>query len=94
MYYTVSAQLIPATAAELHRKLTDGTIKGQEPDGREIVASMKRAVIDDEGVVYGGAKSAIAPHRSSTSEKRFTTTILPTSRRKKWRGTSSSTAGR
>ena len=51
MHYTVSAQLIPATATELHRKLTDGTIEAQEPDGREIVASMKRAVIDDEGVV-------------------------------------------
>ena len=51
MHYTVAAHLISHTAAELHRRLTDGTIEAQEPDGREIVASMKRAVIDDQGIV-------------------------------------------
>jgi hypothetical protein len=51
MYYTVQARLIPETAADFLRKLTDETIESQKPDGREIVASMKRAVIDDEGIV-------------------------------------------
>lgn len=51
MHYTVTARLIPVTAADLLRKLTDGTIESQKPDGEEIVASMQRAVIDDEGVV-------------------------------------------
>ena len=51
MRYTVRARLIPGTAADLLRKLTDGTVARQKPYGREVVASMERAVIDDEGVV-------------------------------------------
>ena len=51
MYYAVSARLISDTIADLHRKLTDGTIEAQKPDGQEIVAAMHRAVINDEGVV-------------------------------------------
>ena len=51
MYYTVQARLIPDTAADFLRMLTDGTIEKQKPDGKEIVASMQRAVIDEEGVV-------------------------------------------
>ena len=31
--------------------LTDGSIEKQKPDGKEIVASMQRAVIDDEDFV-------------------------------------------
>jgi hypothetical protein len=51
MYYTVTAHFKPETAAEFLGKLTDGTIEKQKPDGKEIVASMKRAVIDNNGVV-------------------------------------------
>ena len=51
MHYTVTACIIPETAADFLRKLTDGTIEAQKPDGREIVASMNRAVIDNDGVV-------------------------------------------
>ena len=51
MHYTVRARLIPETAAEFLRKLTDGSVAQQEPYGREVVASMKRAVVDAEGVV-------------------------------------------
>ena len=51
MHYKVQARLIPDAAADFLRKLTDGTIENQKPDGKEIVASMQRAVIDDEGVV-------------------------------------------
>jgi len=43
MHYTVTAHFNPKTAAEFHRLLTDGTIESQKPDGKEIVASMKRA---------------------------------------------------
>ena len=43
MYYTVKARYIPDRIAEFHRKLLDGTIKAQRPDGPEIVASMQRA---------------------------------------------------
>lgn len=51
MHYTVRARLIPETSADFLRKLTDGTVEKQKPYGMEIVASMKRAVIDEEGVV-------------------------------------------
>jgi hypothetical protein len=36
---------------EFYRKLTDGTILRQEPDGKEIVDSMKRAVITGPGTI-------------------------------------------
>jgi hypothetical protein len=51
MHYTVAARLIPKTAADFLHKLTDGTVESQKPDGKEIVASMQRAVIDEDGVV-------------------------------------------
>jgi hypothetical protein len=51
MKYLVEAHLIPSRSAELYRRLTDGSIAGQEPDGREIVASMQRARVTAEGVV-------------------------------------------
>ncbi len=51
MHYAVTARFYSDTAAEFHRLLTDGTIKSQKPDGKEIVASMKRAKIDGKGIV-------------------------------------------
>lgn len=51
MIYKVSARLKPGTEAALLRKLTDGTVAAQRPDGAEIVASMKRAVIAETGAV-------------------------------------------
>lgn len=51
MYYAVRARLKPETAAEFLTRLTDGTIEAQKPDGREIVASMNRAVVTETGEV-------------------------------------------
>jgi hypothetical protein len=51
MHYTVTGCILPEASAEFLRKLTDGTIESQKPDGKEIVDSMNRAVINDEGVV-------------------------------------------
>lgn len=51
MYYAVTACLIPESAADFLRKLTDNSIENQKPDGHEIVESMKRARIDSEGVI-------------------------------------------
>src|ERR1700751_517650 len=45
MIYKVKARLIEGTIGEFFRKLEDGTVANQRPDGREIVASMKRAVM-------------------------------------------------
>jgi hypothetical protein len=50
MHYAVSARLIEGRAREFHRKLTDGTIAAQSPDGAEIADSMARARIGADGV--------------------------------------------
>ncbi len=49
MIYRVRARFRETSAREFYRKLTDGTIAGQEPDGQEMVDSMHRAVVSDAG---------------------------------------------
>ena len=51
MHYVIKARLIASSAAKLYRKLTDGSIETQKPDGQEIVASMKRARVTSSGLV-------------------------------------------
>ena len=51
MFYKVTARLKTETAAELRRKLLDGTVARQQPDGPEIVAAMRRAVVTDSGAI-------------------------------------------
>jgi hypothetical protein len=51
MLYAVKARFKPEMAAEFLQKLREGTIESQEPDGKEIFASMKRAKINGEGLV-------------------------------------------
>ena len=51
MIYKVRARFLEDRAGEFFRKLTDGTIAGQQPDGREIVASMKRARMTSAGMI-------------------------------------------
>ena len=51
MFYSVKARYIPSVLAEFHRKLTDGTILRQRPDGQEIVDSMRRARLTEDGMV-------------------------------------------
>ncbi len=51
MIYSVRAKLVAERGAEFYRRLTDGTIEGQRPDGAEIVAAMKRARIAGDGAV-------------------------------------------
>jgi hypothetical protein len=50
MIYKVRARVIDDTIGEFYRKLADGTVAKQRPDGEEIVASMKRAVLTGPGV--------------------------------------------
>ena len=50
MIYRVRAHVVEARLAEFYGKLTDGTIAAQRPDGAEILASMKRAVLTAPGV--------------------------------------------
>lgn len=51
MLYKVKATFIEDKLAEFRAKLTDGSIEHQKPDGAEIVASMKRAVITGPGTI-------------------------------------------
>lgn len=51
MLYSVHARLRPGTEAALLRRLTDGSVAAQRPDGREIVAAMERAVVTASGEV-------------------------------------------
>jgi len=51
MIYKVRAKFKDKKAKEFHQRLTDGTIKKQRPDGPEMVDSMNRATIDNEGYV-------------------------------------------
>lgn len=51
MIYHVRAKLRKERAAEFLRRLTDGSIARQRPDGAEIVASMERATVGEDGQV-------------------------------------------
>src|SRR5215831_9014934 len=50
MIYKVKAKIIEETISEFYRKLADGTVAKQRPDGEEITASMERAVLTAPGV--------------------------------------------
>ncbi len=51
MIYKVQARYIEDKAGEFFQKLTDGAIASQQPDGQEIVSSMKKAKIVREGII-------------------------------------------
>ena len=50
MIYKVKARITEEMIGEFYRKLANGTVAQQRPDGEEIVASMKRAVLTAPGV--------------------------------------------
>lgn len=50
MIYKVKARVLDETIAEFYCKLVDGAVAEQRPDGEEIVASMKRAVLTEPGM--------------------------------------------
>ena len=43
MRYHVKATMLEEKMGEFYQKLSDGTIMGQKPDGREIVSSIRKA---------------------------------------------------
>jgi len=51
MIYSVKARFIEEKMVEFYRKLTDGTIQNQKPDGQEIINSMKRAKITETNTI-------------------------------------------
>ena len=75
MYYRVTAQLKTEAADELYRKLKDGTIRDQKPDGQEIVDSMNRAILTDSGQVEWSqvcyCSTPLAHERATVFDKHF-----------------------
>jgi len=74
--YSVRAKYREGLLSEFYGRLTDGTILAQEPDGREIVASMKRARITSPGVVEWSEKCFCDPplkHERETVYDRYLT---------------------
>lgn len=76
MFYRVTATLNSERALGFLQELTDGTIKSQRPDGAEIVASMNRAVIADNGVVRFSSmcfcSTPLAHERATVYDNHFT----------------------
>ena len=75
MIYHVRARFREDTAAAFLAKLTDGTIEDQRPDGRELVASMKRAVISENGLIEWSemcyCDSPLAHERATVLDSHF-----------------------
>lgn len=76
MHYEVTARFIEATAGEFLRKLVDGSISNQKPDGRELVASMKRAVVTSSGEIRWSevcyCSTPLAHERQTVLDHHFT----------------------
>ena len=51
MIYHVRARFRQYTANAFLEKLTDGTIENQRPEGRELIALMKKAVVGKDGLI-------------------------------------------
>ncbi len=75
MIYKVNARFKEASAAEFHRKLLDGTIANQKPDGPEIVDSMNRAVVKESGEIEWSelcyCNSPLAHERQTVLDEHF-----------------------
>jgi len=73
MQYVITAWPIVAEMASFWSLLNDGTINAQKPDGAEIVASMKRAVIGGGKVSWYETCYCNPPllHERSTVYDRF-----------------------
>jgi hypothetical protein len=78
MIYSVKARYREERLKEFYRKLTDGTILNQKPDGKEIVASMRRARVTSPGVIQWTEKCFCAPplkHERETVYDHYLTDI-------------------
>lgn len=92
MIYHVRARFRPDMAQDLLNKLSDGRIARQIPDGNEIVASLKRAVVTDDGIVEWTelcfCPTPLQHERSTVLDAHFDNiTTEPVSAHKKFEGT-------
>ncbi|MEO8398837.1 MAG: hypothetical protein ABI550_03370 [Ignavibacteriaceae bacterium] len=51
MFYKVKAKYKEEKLSLFYKKLTDGSVSNQKPDGNEIVSSMERAKITEPGII-------------------------------------------
>jgi len=49
--YHVKARPIPEKMSEFYTILTDGSVESQYPDGKELLASMRRAVMTGDATI-------------------------------------------
>jgi hypothetical protein len=81
MIYKVKAKVIDGTIGEFYHKLADGTVAQQRPDGEEIVASMRRAVLTGPGVAEWYEKCFCPTplyHERQTQYDRYFTDVTTT----------------
>ena len=75
MVYRVTARFRTETAGELRRRLDEGSIAAQEPDGQEIVASLHRAVVTGRNMVRWSemcfCEQPLAHERATVLERHF-----------------------
>lgn len=79
MIYRVTARPKTDTAAELLSRLRDGSIARQRPDGQEIVASMHRAIIREDGTALWSERCYCDPplaHERATVLDRYFEDIM------------------
>jgi hypothetical protein len=77
MLYLVKGRLIASELARFWNLLNDGTIEAQEPDGREIIASMRRAVMNEDTVEWQETCYCSPPlrHERTTVYDKFFTSM-------------------
>ncbi|MFB5610882.1 MAG: hypothetical protein ACE5RT_03660 [Nitrosopumilaceae archaeon] len=78
MIYSVKAKFIEEKMGEFYRKLTDGTIQNQKPDGQEIINSMKRAKITAPNTIQWSEMCFCSPplkHERETVYNHFLTDL-------------------
>jgi hypothetical protein len=82
MIYRVVARFKTDTAAELRRRLDDGSIAAQQPDGQELVDSLHRAVISESGDVQWSERcycaSPLAHERATILDHYFNDIVTQT----------------
>lgn len=61
MIYSVTAKFDKSKMSEFYKRLTDGTIASQKPDGAEIVSSMNRAKINADNEIIWSEKCYCNP---------------------------------
>jgi hypothetical protein len=77
MLYLVKGRLMASELARFWTLLNDGTIEAQEPDGREIIASMRRAVMNEDAVEWEETCYCSPPlrHERTTVYDKFFTSM-------------------